>query len=301
MEVIGVGDAGIDIFMQVPHIPRRDEKLRADSFSLFAGGMVANFLCALSRLGMPCGFLGCVGGDQFGAIAREEFKRFGVDTSHLIVKEGEETFFTVVMLDPSGEKALVVAVTSTVYPTPKDLDEAYIASARHLHTTGLDVEEATAAIAIAKKHGLTVSADLDALHAGLQRLRKLIGGTDVLFLNSQGLRKLEEEGCSGREALELGPQVVVVTMGRRGSKVITPEEEFDTPGFSVEVVDTTGAGDCFNAAFVYGYLQGWDYRRTALFANAAAAISVTAMGSRSALPTREAVVDFLRSRGYDWP
>ena len=96
--------------------------------------------------------------------------------------------------------------------------------------------------------------------------------------------------------LDLNPQVVVVTLGREGCLAVTADDEVRCPGFETEVVDTTGAGDCFNAAFLTGYLSGWSLERMANFGNAAAALSVTKLGPRAGIPTRKQVLKFLTDR-----
>jgi len=161
LKVIGVGDADIDIYLDVDHIPARDEKILADSFSLHPGGMVANFLVALSRLGTKCGFHGTVGDDDFGHMSLKHMQDHGVDISGAIIKHDGSTYFCVVMLDDSGEKALIVAPTDAIFPKPEDLSESVILSANHLHTTANYKPTVLEALRIAKDYGLTVSVDIE--------------------------------------------------------------------------------------------------------------------------------------------
>lgn len=301
--VLGLGDAGVDIVLHVPKLPQHDEKILATGVQRCAGGVIANVLCALSRLGTASAFVGCIGNDEFGALVRKGFDEFQVDMSRLIVKDGAETYFCVSMLDGTGEKALVIAPTSTIFPLPEDLTDDTIKGAELLHTTGLHTDATLKALELAQRSGVKVSLDLEpsTLRRAGDRVSDVLAGTDLLFVNAHAIRELFSDEVDFRQAaLELmrrGPELVVVTRGAEGSLVVTPTGTVRTPAFDVTVRDTTGAGDCFNAAFIHGYLEGWPVERTALFAAAAAALSITVVGAQNGLPTRPEVDAFLAQRG----
>lgn len=304
-KVLGLGDAGIDIILHVPKLPEHDEKILATKIERHAGGVIANFLTALSVLGTSAGFLGCLGKDQYGEIVISAFQDKNIDISRLKIKEEGETYFCVSMLDDTGEKALVIGATDTIFPEVEDIDEQDIRGAELIHTTGLNLDTAIKAAGLAKKENMLVSLDLEpsTLSKGIPQVKELVELTDLLFVNSHTIQEVfprnEDPVISAGNFLDWGPDVVVFTRGVEGSAVITREETLLTPGFQVKVVDTTGAGDCFNAAFIHGYLQGWDTRQTAVFANAAAAISITRVGAQTALPTQAQVESFLAERQLD--
>ena len=301
--VLGLGDAGVDIVLHIPRLPQHDEKILATRVERYPGGVIANFLCALSRLGTTSAFVGCLGNDEFGAMVRKGFDEFQVDVSRLIVKEGEETYFCLSMLDVTGEKALVIAPTATMFPAPEDLTDDTIRGAELLHTTGLRTDTTLKAIALAQRHGVKVSLDLEpsTLRMGEDGVLDVLASSHLLFVNGHAIREMfpgeTDFRRAGRELLRRGPQIVVITQGGDGSLIVTPTETIRTPAFQVAVRDTTGAGDCFNAAFIHGHLEGWALERTALFATAAAAISITSVGSQTGLPTLPDVDAFLRKRG----
>ncbi|HBY93139.1 MAG: carbohydrate kinase family protein [Ardenticatenaceae bacterium] len=302
MEVIGVGDADVDIYLDVDHIPGRDEKLLARRVDLCPGGMVANFLVALCRLGTTCGFHGPVGDDEFGRRVLDSLAANGVDISGAVVKPGGQTYFCTVMLDESGEKSLVVAPTDCLFPQPEDVDAEVIAQACHLHTTAAVIPTASKAVRIAKQHGLTVSLDLEASNARHPDMPALLADVDVLFVNQGALRLLNNSGSPQEVAerlLEYGPSVVCVTMGAAGALVASADGSLQVAVFPVTVVDSTGAGDCFAAGCVHGFLKGWPLSATATFASAVGAISVTQRGGHTGTPTADEVRAFLASRGYD--
>lgn len=305
MDVIGVGDADIDIYLDVDHVPGQDEKVLAESLSFHPGGMVANFLVALSRLGASCGFHGPVGDDEFGRMTLDHMAANHVDITGAVTKPGERTYFCIVMLDGSGEKALVVAPTSCLFPQPDDISEQSIAPARHLHTTAAIIPTAVKAARLAKQHGLTVSVDIEPSAVSQPiALQPLLAQVDLLFVNQRAVKcfgKANSLEDAAQAILAHGPKIVCITMGESGSLVVSEKTTLRTKAFPVEVVDSTGAGDCFAAGFVYGFLKGWPLSQTVTFASAVGALSVTRRGGRTDLPTLEEVMAFLTAREVELP
>lgn len=298
--VVAVGDADVDIFLRVPRLPRSDEKIRAEEAWERPGGMVANFAAALSVLGTPCAFMGVVGDDAFGKATLVDLVGRGVDVSSTAVRPGAATYFCVVLLDPSGEKALVIAPTAAMFPEPSDLDLGLIARARHVHTTAANPDTALRVASCARAHGVPVSLDVEADHveAAADRVRELLGLVDVLLVNRRALDVLVPGGGPAapraRTILVLGPAAVAVTLGREGAVVAQADgETVSVPGHPVRVADTTGAGDCFAAAMVHARLRGQTIAAAARFANVAAALSTTRVGGRSAVPTEAEVFQHL--------
>jgi len=302
-EVVGVGDADVDIYLDVPHLPGRDEKVAATDAAWYPGGMVANFLVSLRRLGTPCCFHGPIGADAFGRVVQENFARQDVATDGLIVKPEGSTYYCVVLLDASGEKALVIAPTDCISPAPDDIDPAIIAPARHLHLAGSRLDAALRAVRIAKQHNLSVSLDLEPADLGDAAQRaELLTLTDLLFVNHRALAEIIGSDLSPLAALPSllarGPRTVCVTAGAAGAWVGTHDGMWHIPAFSVPVVDSTGAGDTFAAAFVYGYRAGWPPPTSARFAAAAAALAIGQRGGHHGAPTRDAVDSFLAAHPH---
>jgi sugar/nucleoside kinase (ribokinase family) len=304
VDVIGVGDADVDVFAEVDHVPGRDEKVRAKRVEYHAGGVVANFVCALSRLGTRCAFHGPVGEDEFGRMAIADLRANGVDTHGVVVKPGGKTYYCIIMLDESGEKALLGIPTDSLYLQPEEVSEVQIARARHMHTKGAS-PSAPRAARVAKEHGLTVSVDLELpIGAHSSDVRPWLPCVDVLFINQQTVKVLGAGRSAeevARDLLSSGPRMVCVTLGEAGSLVVSEGGAVRAEAFAVPVVDTTGAGDCYAAAFVHGFLQGWPLDRVATFASAAGAIIVTHWGGHTGAPTYGEVIAFLSARGVSWP
>lgn len=301
MGVIGVGDADIDIYLNVAHLPSRDEKILADGVEMHPGGMVANMLACLSRLGTPASFHGLVGDDEFGRQTLADLRAYGVNVDGAVIKSDTQTYFCVVMLDSSGEKALIVAPTPAIFPEPADINEAYVAQASHLHTTGSNVETALRATELARAYGLTVSLDLEptANFRSETRFQQLLAGVDVLFVNQRAVAQLGGNNGSleaaAAQLTALGPKMICVTKGSEGVHLVAGDQSFAIPAFPVPVIDSTGAGDCFAAGFVHGFLKGWPPPMAALFASATASLNLRRRGGHAGAPTANEVNDLLNA------
>ncbi len=297
MDVIGVGDADIDIYLSIEHIPTNDEKIRASNYAFHPGGMVVNTLVALSRLGRSCGYHGRIGDDAFGSMVSANLRKNRVDTRGLIVRKGSQTFFCVILLDGSGEKALITAPTGCEQSDPDEISENLISQAVHLHTTAFYLPTALRAITLAKTYGLSVSLDVDAGNSvNNEDLINILSQIDIIFLNRRGAAKFgntSKADDAAHRIAALGAKMVCVTLGEEGSIVATVNKTIHTPAIPVEAVDTTGAGDCFAAGFIHGYLANWPLSYTCGFANAVAAINITQVGGHAGAPKLEAVKKFM--------
>ncbi len=298
-EVIVVGDIGADQFYIVPHLPAWDEGVLVDEWYERPGGKGGNTAAALSRLGTSAGIIAAAGDDHSGKVAIEGLKSNGVDTRGITIVPGGQTYYCIMMLDATGEKAILVVHTDLTYPSPEMMRQqsAYLASARHAHFIGIDPDRMSGAIRQAKELGLSVSVDLDAAYQGLDACRSVIEPADVVLVNRQGAEQLFP-GADRRQAaanlLQIGPSVAVVTAGSLGVVGCDGTQTVELPAFNIKVKDTTGAGDVFAGAFVHGYLQGRPLAFSLRFASAAAALATAAIGGQGALPTESEVMDFLK-------
>ncbi len=298
MDVLGIGDIDVDIYLEVDRIPGRDEKLVANQYHIFPGGMVGNFVVALSRLGMSCGFHGPVGDDEYGQMAINDLVENKVDPTYVIIKQGGKTYFCVVILDDSGEKALIVAPTDCLEPLEEDISERAIKSARHMHTIYHGPAQLKA-IQLAKINNLTVSVDFEP--GSIKDNPEVVDHLsliDIAFINQNALQYLSDlpdQEAAAFDVLSKGPEVVCVTLGSKGSLIVKknePEPKW-VKAFKVPVIDTTGAGDCFAAGFVYGYLKGWPIELTGQIASATAAIKIMSKGGHAGAPSISQVREFL--------
>lgn len=301
LDIIGVGDTNVDLMIAVDHIPGHDEKVRGKLMGRFAGGIIGNFCCAAAKFGARTGAVCKVGKDAYGEICLESFIDYGVDIEGMVVDEGAETYFCIVHLDATGEKALTIVQTSGFLPKREELNLEYIKTAKYVHMTTLDlglVEYIGEAI---KNTGIKLSLDIEgtASKAGIDTWLKILKNVSIAFPNEAGLAvltKTEDIKQGAQMLLNWGVELVVVTCGSKGVKIFADGYSFDHPIYKVDVKDTTGAGDCFNAVFLSCMSKGWPIEKAAKYASAAAAISIQYVGARTVLPTLEQVEDFINER-----
>jgi sugar/nucleoside kinase (ribokinase family) len=132
--------------------------------------------------------------------------------------------------------------------------------------------------------------------------QELIPYVDVLITGegyARSLTGIDDIWQAGRAVLGRGPRIFVETVGERGSYTVTADEEFHTPAFQVDVVDTTGAGDVFHGAYIVAMMHGWGPRACAVFSTAVSALKCTVLGGRAGIPTLEQTLAFLRTRGIE--
>ena len=165
-DILGIGDADVDIYLDTPQLPGRDEKVLGGLIGEFPGGVVANFCCAASMAGARVALLSLVGDDRFGQMAIAALQACGVDTGPVAIREGGQTYFCVVMLDESGEKALVVVRTDCIGPTQADINPRLIGEARLVHLMANDIALTTWIAEHAAARDTLVSLDIEPTTVG---------------------------------------------------------------------------------------------------------------------------------------
>jgi sugar/nucleoside kinase (ribokinase family) len=293
-DVIVVGDLDTDVYYLVPHLPTWDEGVHVDAVIECPGGKGSNTAAALSRLGAKVGLIAAAGNDHFGMIGLEGMRCQMVDTGGVTIVPGGKTYHCIVMVDSTGEKAMLVVRTPLVFPTPQMIQahDKYLLSGRHAHFIGIDPLVMTAAMRLAKEAEKTISVDLDAAYSGVEAFRQVISLADIIFINRQGANRMFQNKNYLQAVVELqqmGTSIAIITLGKQGAVGFDGAHLVETPGYQVEVKDTTGAGDTFSGAFIFGYLQDWKLENSLQFASAAAALSTTGIGAQSALPTESEV------------
>ncbi|MHA1804301.1 MAG: carbohydrate kinase family protein [Promethearchaeota archaeon] len=294
VDIIGLGEVVVDWVAEIPHFPKPDEKIDALSENYFAGGVTANYLVAVARLGVKCGFIGAVGDDHYGEFLLEDFKKENVDQSHVIKIPSKKTPVNFIFV-AKGEKTIIQSPHMKITRiSPSDLDETYIINSKLLHTTLIHQDVSEKAIQIAKEHNVKISIDLEAQIAqkGWNALKNLLLSADILIPNKEGAKTITNTSTPQEAAkllIKKGIPIVIITLGERGALVTTEQFQKEIPAFHVDpIIDTTGAGDTFNGAFSVAYwIKGWDLLQSVKYANAAAALKIKKLGARTGMPTKQ--------------
>lgn len=292
-----LGGSSVDTILEVPRMPLPDEKLVARLAGVQAGGLVSNTACAAALLGLPSAWAGVLGDDADGRLVLSEFARFGVDTAHTHILPGARTDFCVILLDASRERSILVVPTTQPAPVLTDELLQALSQARLAYLIPQRQEIYAQISQAVHSGGGLLAVDVEVGEPlPPEEMAFCLSHSDVIFTNRSALLRHSGEsdpGAGARKWLDMGAHVVVVTMGAEGAAAYTWDESCQRPGYHVPVLDTTGAGDSFHAAFLFGMLSGWPLAGTLEFSNAAAALSVQKLGARPGLPTLAEVRAFL--------
>lgn len=306
LDIVGLGLATLDVLVRVQELPTWEHMGAMSGFALDGGGPVGTGLVAAARLGARVGYVGTAGTDRTAELKIEFLASEGLDLSRLVRRPGPEGNVILVCVDEAtGERTFTGLRDRHRTPlSPEELDRAYLTGARYLHLDGHHPEAALAAARWMHAAGREVLLDGARVHGPGGRvsdaLAALVREVDILICGSgfvPALTGRDDIWEAGRAALDLGPRIVVQTEGADGAYTVSREGLFHTPAFSVEVVDTTGAGDVFHGAYLVGLLHGWDLPEVTLFASAVSALKCGHLGGRAGIPTFDRTLEFLADRG----
>lgn len=299
-DVVGVGYTALDYLAVVPHLPDENRKLEIGEFLIQGGGPTATALVTASRLGLGAAFIGKIGDDDFGRRMIAELGEEGVDVSRVVVERGGRSQFAFIMVDGSTAARTILWTRGSLGPfTADDVDCALVERARALLIDSLEPGAALAAARTAVEAGVPVVIDAGTLREGVRELLPLC---DYIVASELFAEQISDGGdhiAALERMMEYHPEAAVVTLGERGCVALTGEGLLELPGFDVEAVDTTGAGDVFHGAFVFGVLEGWDIERICVFSNAVAALKCRRLGGRAGIPDLAEAMSFLGSEAPD--
>jgi 2-dehydro-3-deoxygluconokinase len=301
MDIVSIGECMVEFFCE-------GDLSDATTFTKTFGGDTMNLLVAASRLGARTGYITRVGQDPFAPFLLRSWQKEGIDTSRVKLVEGFNGLYFISTL-PGGERAFTYYRKGSAASTlePSDLDPTYIASAKILHLSGITQAlspscRATAleAAKVAKASGRIVSYDpnfrprLWSVEEARRGLAELLPYIDVILPSAPEEVTHLLGASSPKEAIEAlwaqGVQMVLVKLGPEGCLVGAGGTMTHVPAYSPEsVVDSTGAGDAFDGAFLYGMLQGYSPLQAARLGAITAGLKLRGRGAIASLPTREEV------------
>jgi len=295
MDVIGIGYAAIDYLFVVPRYPLIDEKLEYKDFSIQGGGPAATALVAVTRLGGSASYIGCIGNDDSGDFIIREFEKENVSIEHLIRENKKSSPLSVIMVDERTGKRTILWKRRQLKPYPADLiTEKMFKKCKVLHLDGFEPEAALKAVTLAKGKGITIVVDAGSVKEGMEILLKESDYFVASSVFSENYTKEPDRLKALYKLYDENRKCVVVTYGEEGSIGIIHDRLVRIPAYKVSVKDTTGAGDVFHGAFIYGVLQQWELEKTMRFASATSALKCMHLGGREGIPNLEQVNSFLK-------
>ncbi|MCD6288120.1 MAG: sugar kinase [Candidatus Hydrogenedentes bacterium] len=305
-DIISIGELIVEVMR-----PGVDQPLdRPGEFvGPFPSGAPAIFIDCAAKLGGSCGFIGAVGNDDFGSLCIERLRADGIDISRISRVDGYATGVAFVGYFADGSRKFLFHIAHAAAGQIPRVDKNYARAGRFLHVCGCTLsmselmrDRCYAAVNAITEGGGRVSFDpnLRPELLGPDQFRSLcmpVVEKCYLMLPSANEAELiagrddPDEAC--KALLDMGPKIVALKRGAKGCRVFSAEGVFDSPGFSIDEIDPTGAGDCFDAGFVTGLMEGLPLDETARLANAAGALSASRKGPMEGTFPRAEVERFM--------
>jgi sulfofructose kinase len=286
-DLVGVGLNATDTLLVVPHFPEYGGKVPFTQEILSPGGQVASAIATAAKLGLRAKYIGVVGDDDRGRIQMDSLRETGLNLDEVEVRADCPNQSAYIVIDQStGERTVFWNRPDCLRLDPARITPQSIVGARMLHVDGHDTPAVAKAARIAREHGIPVSVDVDTIYPGFE---SVLESADYLVASTtfparwtgeqDPLRALEQ--IQNKHSMK----VAAMTLGQHGALARSEGKFIYSPGFIVDCVDTTGAGDVFHGAFCYSVLKGMSLRDSLEFSNAMAALNCTRLGARGGIAT----------------
>jgi len=281
-DVVGVGLNATDTLILLSRFPAYGGKAPFDREVLSPGGQVASAMVACAKLGMRAKYIGTLGDDERGRVQLDSLRASGVNLDDVEIREDCPNQSAYILVDHStGERTVLWHRDDCLRIDPKTLSTEKIACARLLHIDGHDTPAVARAAEIARKHQIPVTVDVDTIYPGFDRV---LPNVDYLVASSEFPARWTHEPDPFRALAmiqdEYGMRVAAMTLGADGALARVDGRYIYSPGFVVDCIDTTGAGDVFHGAFCYAVFENMSMGEALEFSNAMAALNCTALGAR---------------------
>jgi len=298
-DAVGFGLNAVDHLIVVPEYPAFDTKMRLLEHKQSAGGQTASAMVALRRLGLKTAYAGRFGSDPEGLFGFQTLKDDDVNVDYAEVVEGARNQIAFITIDVrSGERTIVWDRDDRLAYKREEAPVEFGPLGKVLHLDAHDPPACVRVAQAARASGTIVSADIDNVYDGLPELLPLI---DILIGSKEFPRRVTGIADERAALVELktryGCAITGMTIGAAGAVVYIDGAFIESPGFAAPggCRDTTGAGDAFHGGFLFGLLTGEDLETSLKLGNAVAAIKCSALGARTALPTKSELEQFLNN------
>lgn len=301
-----VGSFNMDLFIEAPRFPAPGETLFGKNFRRAPGGKGANQAYAIACMGQPAAMIGALGKDAFGEEMAASLNSVGVHTSGVVWRNDVASGVGMVTLDSTGQNQIIVAngANDTLAADDVRKHSALIKKSRALVTQlETPLESVETALSLAREAGIPAILN-PAPHSEIPDL--VLALCDWIIPNEIEASRLGGiEVCDSQTAAKAAARIrkrsncpnILITLGANGAWLDKPHLSLHIPAFTVDAIDTVGAGDTFIGAWVTKLVEGADIREAVRYGCAAAGIAVTRRGAQSSIPTRAEVEDFLKRRG----
>jgi sulfofructose kinase len=296
VDVVGIGINATDTIVRLPYFPVLDSKVEVLSVDVRPGGQVASAIVACRRWGLAARYAGKIGDDAAGQLQIDEMKREGVDAHWIVARDSKSQSSYILVDEQSGERTVLWKRDASIALCPEDLRREWLAGTAALLIDGHDTDAAAQAARWAHDEQIPVVGDFDNKYPGVEVLLEFV---DIPITSKDFPGRLTGE----TDLLKSLPvifrrfrcRLTAATLGRLGVIAWDGKKFLQVPGFRVSAVDTTGAGDIFHGAFLYGLIRNWSLKEVLEFSCAAAALSCTASGARGYIAALDEIATFRQS------
>lgn len=303
LKVISIGHLCVDRICFCEEYPPENASRHILRFSCHAGGTAAQAAVVLARLGVSVGYMGPFGDDEVGDFLYQDCLNEGLDLSRCGRFPDILHSFTNVMVSQKLNTRTFFSYHGNFPPmefTPADV--AYLSQAKILHLDNTRNDNALAAASIARQCGVLISLDGSSMDPDNRKNWELVRMADILITSETFPGRLTGNPNRRAALLEIEnavhPKVLISTGGETGCLAVVNGNIEEFPAYFIHPVDTTGAGDVFHGAFLYGLLNGYGLAENICFSSAAAAISCGAAGGRDGIPCLKDISRFIAEYPY---
>lgn len=292
-----VGSINMDLSATVERFPVPGETVLGTSFFTSPGGKGGNQACALGRLKANVHMVGKIGGDQFGREYLKHFEHEGIHLGHIETVSGVSTGIAVIEIAPNGENRIVIIPGANAEVDTEQVDRVaskFDADSIVLLQLEVPIPTVLHTLKAARARGaITILDPAPAVKLPDEVFQYVDfltpNTTEMAVISEMDTEEADKLQAAAAKLLERGVGTLIVKQGADGADIFKGGAAEHIPGFTVKAVDTTAAGDSFNAGFAYGLGRGYDVAEAVRFAHAVAALSTEKMGAQTAMPTIEEV------------
>lgn len=309
--IVVIGSLIFDFVARADRLPRKGETLLGTGFGMFTGGKGANQAVQAARLGAEVYMVGCVGADFPGERIMKSLDESGVNTKYVKVDKNVATSVCCIHIDSNGDNDIIISPDANMACTNEDIDKAKkIIFSADLVVFQLEIPIPVIeyAMRMVYKQGIPIilnPAPANKVPKNLFAMAKILTPNETEAEVFSGVAFFDGgpgswEKMAAEKLLELGPETVIITLGKRGAIIAEKEKRKTIPTFiHVKAIDTTAAGDAFNGALAVALAEGKDMEEAVVFANAAGSLAASKYGAQSSLCNRMELEELLKT-GLDY-